>query len=106
MKMKMNPAGRERNGRREETDHLTCVIKTKDELNVRHGQPNFISGQVARSNGAVIIITALEHLHYFCFRFCGARLTRSVTGQRRRGIANGRSIRERSAAEGCFMSSN
>lgn len=62
MKMKMNPAGRERNGRREETDHLTCVIKTKDGLNVRHGQPNFISGQVARSNGAVIKITALEHL--------------------------------------------
>lgn len=38
--------------------------------------------------------------------FSGAALTRSVTGQRQRGIANGRSILERSAAQSRFMIPN
>lgn len=45
--MKIKPAGAEKNGRREETDRLTGVIKTKEWLKVRLGQPNFIiSGRV------------------------------------------------------------
>lgn len=59
----MKPAGVKTNGRREETDRLTCVIKTKERLEVRHGHPNsIISGRAVKSNSAVmiIIITDLE----------------------------------------------
>lgn len=102
-----------------ETDCLTCVIKTKEWLKVRHGQPNSIIGggvcekQQRRdnnnnnNNGFGSEATFARDLPITpAAGFSGAALTRSVTGQRQRGIANGRSILQRSAAQSCFMISN
>lgn len=62
---------------------------------------------ITGNNGLGAVAVLASDLPITCAAgFNGAGLTRSVTGQRQRGIANGQSILERSAAQSCFMIPN